>query len=221
MNILEADQSPKIKKAAELVQKIYQKEGQHLIWRNDSNPTISSLIDMLHIKFLSKLIDKRDIDLFIEVGQQWVDVDNTDIFDRTSTGTANGEDMMRLPAYFEEKKGRVFEIVDMTPQEYIVATKSGFVDPSFKPTNSLVEEYTYKVLGGSKMPLPYLEYILTIDERRGEYTSFSQEGRHRAYVAKGLGAKTMPVMIVAGVDNPFKMQGKLKPFAQQIFNKFK
>ena len=221
MNISEVDQSPKVKKAAQLVQDIYHKAGAFLEWSEDGSPTVSSLIHKLKNKFLSSVVRKRDLDLFIDIGEQWLELDANDIFDTTTTGMGSHTELMNDPKYFASEKAKVFKIINMSPQQYIMATKSGFVDPSFTPEEHLVEKYTYKLLAGSKMPMAVLDYTLVEDERRGPYTSFSQEGRHRAFVAEGVGAKSMPVLVIASVYPAWKMKEHLPAFQDEVWSKFK
>ncbi len=91
--------------------------------------------------------------------------------------------------YFREEKGLEFEIKVMTPDEYLeqaayihkatVEWEKEFI------IDELVSEYKERVLLGELMPMPVLNYA-----------DMSQEGRHRAVVAKVLGCTEIPVMIV-------------------------
>ena len=222
MRILEVQESSKLKQAGEILQKLFHKQNRMMQWASDTKPNLTELTNQLNDPFLNMLVKRKDLDLYIKYADLYLNLDTSNIFDTKSTGTANGTDMMRDPTYFKEKKGRVFKIVYMSPHQYLAATNAGFNDNSFQPGDELVEEYAYKTLDGSKMPLPYLEYKLVQgDERRDEYTSFNQEGRHRATVANLLGAKEMPVMIIAAVDPAWKMMDRLEEFQEKVFSRFK
>ena len=132
-----------------------------------------------------------------------------DIFDITTTGMSYYNSMIqkghiagnRDPTqYFKENKGLVFEIVHMSPTHYLeesykihrkFSTNYGIPQIPFETylkTNidsDLINEYIERTLEGSKMPIPMLDY-----------DRLTQEGRHRAVVAKELGVEEIPVLIV-------------------------
>ncbi len=58
-----------------------------------------------------------------------------------------------------------------------------YIERSIDPEK--INEYTERTLEGSKMPIPVLDY-----------NDMSQEGRHRAVVAKELGVEEIPVLVV-------------------------
>jgi len=88
----------------------------------------------------------------------------------------------------------------MSPKEYLEKSAEGNIryggggyDALIKKLTSPIHmerilQYKEMTLGGSKMPMPVLEYC-------GK--KFSQEGNHRAYVAMLLGVEEIPVMVVS------------------------
>ncbi len=131
-----------------------------------------------------------------------------DIFDITTTGMPYYDTMIqkghiagnRDPVkYFKTNKGLVFEIVWMSPEDYLRESYKlqnynidylkykfplkYYIERSIDPEK--INEYTERTLEGSKMPIPVLDY-----------NDMSQEGRHRAVVAKELGVEEMPVLVV-------------------------
>jgi hypothetical protein len=128
-----------------------------------------------------------------------------EMYDHT-TGVAK---QIPLKQYMKEKKGISSEVVYMSPDEYINRClegsypnflednkgKSGVSFEKFKDYTlkyrdnpELIQEYKEKWIGGSNPPMPYILYY------NGEYSD--QEGYHRALLAKQLGVKQMPVLIV-------------------------
>ena len=126
------------------------------------------------------------------------------------------DDMMRDPAYFAKAKSKVFKIINKSPQDYLQHSKEGFGSDTFEPEQHLVDEYAERVKQGSKMPMPVLSY-----ELNEHGSSFSQEGRHRAYVAIALNASTMPVMVVAGAYPAHEFRDQFADFSHNIFANFK
>lgn len=132
-----------------------------------------------------------------------------DIFDITTTGMSYYDAMLhkeyiagnRDPVeYFKTNKGLVFEIVWMSPTQYLEESYKihrkfsidyGIPQITFETylkTNidpDLINEYVQRTLEGSKMPMPVLDY-----------DKLTQEGRHRAVVAKELGVEKIPVLVV-------------------------
>jgi len=137
-----------------------------------------------------------------------------DIF-TNSTGMPTYDDMLKDPDYFKRAKGKVFKIIEMSPDKYIAYCHKGFGVGTFYPEQNLVDEYAARVKAGSKMPMPTLVYELS---EHG--TDFSQEGRHRAYVAKALGVSTMPVMVVASSYPAHKFRDVFDKFQQSIWAQF-
>jgi len=212
-------QSPDIKKAVKIVQQMYQKKNEHIRWETDGIPSIRAMVKQLNDPLLTSFT--KDLDYFIHYGSAWVKLNPNDIFSERSE-TSNANDMIDDPEYFFKKKSKMFKIVKMRPTAYAKHAKHGFNgmgDPDFWPEKNLIEEYALKVLDGSKMPLPYLRYELVKDERRGNYTSFGQEGRHRAAVATMLGASEMPVMIITGLYTPGN-KNELLAFNKKIMMDF-
>ena len=108
-----------------------------------------------------------------------------------STNSNYYDSMIKNPSYFKKAKGKKFTIKLMSPDQYMkeVAkqqkTSVGFQYERIEP--KLVKKYKEMTLAGSPMSM------LTIESTE-HYTG--QEGRHRAMVAKELGVKKVPVMII-------------------------
>jgi len=133
-------------------------------------------------------------------------------FDNTTTEMPFYDDMMRLPEYFEEQKGKVWKIVNVTPFNYL---KSLNIDVNNKKVIDIeakhypnyiepeaVDDYTEKMKAGEKFPM------LTYDVSEGRV---SQEGRHRALAAIKAGVKTVPVLIVEATEKEAELAGFKKP----------
>ena len=219
MRINEVNPNPQLQEAGEIVQQMYHKKHMAMSWPSDTKPTIRGLVEELDDPLL--LSFTADLEHFIHYGQAYIDLNPNDIWQEKS-GLATVDDMMKDPIYFANEKSTVYEIVQMRPTMYAIHSKHGFqgMEGGFTPEPELIHEYTLKVLDGSKMPLPYLKYQLVEDERRGTYTSFGQEGRHRATVAQILGATSMPCIVIAGLYRPSDDKSKLRDYSGQIFDKF-
>lgn len=140
---------------------------------------------------------------------QSINLTGNDIFNTTTTGMSYYDAMLhkeyiagnRDPVeYFKTNKGLVFEITYMSPQEYLEESykihRKFSIDygipqipfETYLKTNidtELINEYIERTLEGSKMPIPVLDY-----------DKLTQEGRHRAVVAKELDVEEIPVLIV-------------------------
>ena len=110
------------------------------------------------------------------------------------------DQMLKNPNYFKKAKGKKFTVKLMSPDQYIQAvarqqkTSTGFQYEHIHP--KLVQKYKKLTLSGSPMPM------LTIENTKDAHT---QEGRHRAMVAKELGVKKVPVMVVKDMsDSEYK-----------------
>lgn len=140
---------------------------------------------------------------------QSIHLTGNDIFDITTTGMSFYDSMLhkehiagnRDPVeYFKTNKGLVFEIVYMSPQEYL--EESYKIHKKFSSDYGVnqipfetylktiidpdrINEYTERTLEGSKMPMPVLDY-----------DKLTQEGRHRTVVAMELGIEEIPVLVV-------------------------
>jgi len=208
-----------VTEAAKIVEQMYKKKHEYLHWESDAKPTIRGMVAQLNDPFLMSLT--KNLGYFNNYGQKWVDLDPNDIWsDKSEMSTVN--DMLYDPQYFKDNKSRTFKKVTMMPHRYAIRAKHGFNsnEPTFKPEAKLVHEYAIQVLDGSKMPLPYLKYELVHDERRGTYTSFGQEGRHRAAVANMLDADTMPVLIIVGLYQPSDEPAQLERYTSKILQDF-
>jgi hypothetical protein len=131
-----------------------------------------------------------------------------DMFDRSTMGASGYDEIMKNPEYFKKEKGIDYKIIDMTPDEYLKTVKDyqfkGFVKSNPDKDIKTLKDYWYKnhdwrdedniqkyikaVHQGSKFPLPYL-----VHHNDG---GFSQEGRHRAEVAKRVGLTHIPVVVI-------------------------
>jgi hypothetical protein len=125
-------------------------------------------------------------------------------FDTKRTDMPTFDNMLKrtdLRDYFKREKGLEYEVVEMTPAEYIKRCVNGFQSNS--PTRVVsrasiesernaddIKAYAEKMKTGEKFPMPVLTY-----ERL-----FSQEGLHRAFAAELAGVDKMPVMIIKQVD---------------------
>ena len=219
MRLNEVDRNIEIKRAGEIVSKMFGIENKAMQWESDAKPTIRGLVEQLDNPFLVHLTS--DLDTFLDYGQKYVELDRSDIFE-SRTALPTYDDMLADPEYFAAQKNTVFTVVKMYPRLYAVHAKQGFkgMDGDFKPEEHLIFEYAKKVLNGSRMPMPYLQYELVQSKLRGEYTSFRQEGRHRATVAEVLGAHKMPVLIVASIEPQLGGPAELKQFSDEIWSKF-
>lgn len=123
-------------------------------------------------------------------------------FDTTQTGMPTFDDMLKDPEYFRTAKRKVFNIVNMTPNEYIDKAVYGFnkfagernvtrhtLMRSRDP--KVIDQYGAAMQRGDKFPMPVLDYT------RGD---FSQEGLHRAAAALRVGLNQMPVMVVVDAE---------------------
>ena len=132
--------------------------------------------------------------------------------------------MEHYPEYHKNEKFIDYNIIKMRPSLYGILCKHGFngMDGGdFRAQDNLVWEYALRTVDGSPMPMPYLEYELTQSRRKGEFTSFSQEGRHRAEAATMLGIAEIPVMIVTMLDPVLDNRSpeRLKQFTTEILRK--
>ena len=119
-------------------------------------------------------------------------------FSTTQTGMPTFDDMIEKPEYFRDAKRKEFEIVTMSPDEYIERAVSGFDkfagernvtrDTLMRSRDpALIDEYAKALMAGDEFPMVVLDYT------RGD---FSQEGLHRAAAALKAGMDEIPVMIV-------------------------
>jgi hypothetical protein len=99
--------------------------------------------------------------------------------------------LLEFPRYHKENKGDCGSIVLMSPDDYFMSCAhvrsnlSSYCDEFDSVERERVEKYYQRSLKGEKMPIP------VIDKHR-----CSQEGRHRAMVARRLELKKIPVLIV-------------------------
>ena len=154
---------------------------------------------------LSDKLDKISKNEFIEIYNSYATelygsyedfkkrVSNVDIIDSSHTDIGKYDNMLKSPEYHKKEKGVKFEIVNMSPDEYLskVAQMQGV---SLSDTLRMISEENMQELrevvkAGKKLPLPFLDYADNF-----------QEGRHRAVLAKELGQTSIPVMIITKVE---------------------
>lgn len=119
------------------------------------------------------------------------------------------DNLIKNPDYFKEAKGLVGEIVHLTPDGYIanVAEMQGTtVERQWELiSDNIVGKLEKIVHSGKKLFMPYLAYDTN-----------SQEGRHRAALAKKLGLVVMPVLIVKNFIPEIKPKESNNPPAQAL-----
>lgn len=119
----------------------------------------------------------------------------TKIFDPTTTGMPYYDSAIENPKYYKEEKGIECKVVFMSPDEYIdrcyEMQKKYFKEPMSKElylslviNKDLVKKYAERMEKGIRFPIPVIDYCQD-----------SQEGRNRAYAAKLLGVKEIPVLV--------------------------
>lgn len=114
------------------------------------------------------------------------------------TNMATYDDMVKDPEYFQRRKKKKFDIVEMSPDEYIERAVRGFsrfgnyTRSEVLATRSpeLIDKYANLMLAGEEFPTLVLDFA---DEW------FSQEGLHRAMAAKKIGLEKVPVMVVQSI----------------------
>ncbi len=127
------------------------------------------------------------------------DLNPVQFFDTSNTDMPTYNDMMKDPEYFARAKKKVWEIVYMSPDEYLSAIIAGFGTLGYtksqvldRTKQELVDKYQDLMSKGTKFPMPVLDY----SGYMGAEGDFSQEGMHRTLAAKNLGAERIPVMVV-------------------------
>jgi len=106
------------------------------------------------------------------------------------TDTPFYDNMIEKPEYFKENKGLIFEIKEMSPEEYINECAK-MQESSLERQKSMISEESQlsikkAIEEGEKLYLPYLDY-----------SNNTQEGRNRVYFAKNvLNLSKVPVLII-------------------------
>ena len=106
--------------------------------------------------------------------------------------------MLKNPNYFKKDKGKKCKIVYMSPDQYMkeVAKQQKtsmmfqYEVPVMQSKLQRIRDY---IKAGNKLPLLYIE---------NTEHCHTQEGRHRAIVAKELGLKKIPVLVVTEMSVP-------------------
>lgn len=134
----------------------------------------------------------------------------TQPFDRRTTSMPWYDDMLENPTYFEEEKGIIWMLYDMSPQEYIDRCINGFRNFHEYSGNIFASKdedrarkYATMMLDGVTFPMPVLDYTRL---------SFTQEGFHRAWAAKIAGLKTIPVLVV---DNTAEEKKEIRKYRRR------
>lgn len=101
------------------------------------------------------------------------------------------DNMLKNPEYFERAKGKRFKIVYMSPDEYMDRVAEQQNTTPAEQWSGLSEKNLQHlrdyISAGNKFPLMSIENT--------EY-AHTQEGRHRAKIAKEIGLKEVPVLLV-------------------------
>lgn len=128
----------------------------------------------------------------------------------TKTGMSMYDDVLDDP-YYAETKSRFPKVIYMTPDEYLQTVTTGFNQNRIKQGREIttVDELVQSRAGGSTeelrqafdegkdISMPSIEYWTRED---GSIEMVSQEGVHRAIVAREKGIKKMPVAIFSSKD---------------------
>lgn len=156
--------------------KKFKKKNQIPEWQNN-----------LEVPYLRKIKEQGDWEKILETLKKLIKIEP---FSR-KTGLPLYDDMLKSPEYFREKKGKEFEIVEMSPSEYIHQCALGFKTNEENLRKTRDVNYFEKMLEGEQFPMPLLDYS-------GNH--FGQEGLHRAMAAEYLGIRKIPVMVISKVE---------------------
>ena len=117
------------------------------------------------------------------------------IFDVESTGVSHYDNLfgrrglekdnvkgISQKEYYEKHKGQVGKIVNMSPDTYLNAI------PFAKPSPESQKFLKNQIKDGKKLKIGFLDF---------SDNKLQQEGRNRAYLAKSMGIKRIPILIVA------------------------
>jgi len=140
-------------------------------------------------------------------GQRSIAQKSTDIFDN-KTGLEYFDRLLNnnlVPGrkitereYMQTEKGKTGEIVYMSPDEYLSK-----IAPA-GPTQSSIDYMKAKLAKGEKLGMPHIDYTETTIG--GKHPG--QEGRNRAYLAKELGLKEIPVLEIRKYKTPEVIGGE-------------
>lgn len=113
------------------------------------------------------------------------------MFRTDTTNIPYYDGMLKNKEYYESSKGVAYEIKYMSPEDYLITIAKEIFNTNYKNAidymieEDLIDEYVEAAKSGDKFPMVIIDYYRK-----------TQEGRHRAYVAKLLNIKKIPVMVV-------------------------
>lgn len=108
-----------------------------------------------------------------------------------SNESFNAKEILKYPGYHEAFKNQTARIVFMTPDEYFEQSGKSRSKPQTADeekrdiVESKMQPLRDAVKNGKILPMPYIDFV-----------GNSQEGRHRAMLAKELGLKEIPVALI-------------------------
>lgn len=158
------------------------------------------------IKAKEKEISSKDVEY------TWDTCDGCKYFDKSSLKNYLG---FEHPIYSVIQKNKLFELVYMTPKQYIYNIANGF-GVSYEDTMSAYSEekskkYAEDMSNGAKFPVGY--YTVSIGD---------QEGRHRAMACMMLGVQTIPVVKITnlGYSDVVKYVKKFQHYTREDLDEY-
>lgn len=144
------------------------------------------------------------------------------IFDMSTTGTSYYDQLMS-DEVFADEEDKYAEVMFMSPDEYERRIATGFWNQgsesrqqfvtfenffnnfvkSERANDAKLQKLLESAKGGSKFPLPIIEYF-----ERGAF----QEGHHRVKVAEMMGEKVIPVLVV----NEENMASPIEDYSDEV-----
>ena len=123
-------------------------------------------------------------------------------FDETSTGLP-AYDILLNDADYGFKKGKIGEVINMSPDKYLEICVVGFTSIGgittieeliASRTDNALKNIENEMRKGTKMYLPVLDF---------SPNDFKQEGLHRTIAAKNLGYETIPVLLCVTTNREY------------------
>lgn len=115
-------------------------------------------------------------------------------FSTQTTGVDSYDDIISNAEYFKESKGLTYEIVEMSPSEFLEEIKTNKKIYG-KQTNwkdqERIDEFKSLMESGEKCHLPVLKFVY---DKSNKLVEFIEEGKQRAVAAEELGINIIPVM---------------------------